>query len=468
MGLTLAIDFGSTNTKIVALDLATEELVGVAQAASTVNTDITIGLRTAMEKLRTTIGIGKLNTGHVFACSSAAGGLRVVAIGLVRQLTTKVAEEAALGAGAKIVGTFSYGLNRDDVKLIEQIAPDIILLTGGTDGGDEKTLLSAAKALASSNLKSPIVVAGNKKVASEAWSFLEEAGKYALVAPNVLPELDQINVEPVRTIIREIFIRHIIHAKGLDKAKSLVDEIIMPTPMAVLNGARLISEGAEGEPGLGDLMVVDVGGATTNVHSVADGYPSGQGVITKGLPEPRAKRTVEGDLGIRYNARIILQIAGNKTLLDKITTWTKTLPPIDLETQTAYLSSHVDALPRNRKESLVDMALANTAIDIATRRHAGTIKEVYFPSGKAWIQQGKDLTQTRYIIGTGGILAYGRDPSNIIQAAGFDPRYPESLRPRAPGFYIDKRYILYAIGLLAQIAPVKALKIMKNNLVKVS
>lgn len=467
MGLTLAIDFGSTNTKVVALDLAAEKLAGVAQAASTVSTDITIGLKIALEKLRASIGVEKLSTERVLACSSAAGGLRIVAVGLVKQLTTKVAEEAALGAGAKIVGTFSYGLNNDDVKLIEQIAPDIILLTGGTDGGDEKTLLSSAKALAASNLKSPVVVAGNKKVASEAWSFLAEAGKPAFVAPNVLPELDRINVEPVRKIIRDIFIRHIIHAKGLDKAKAMVDEIIMPTPMAVLNGARLLSEGTEGEAGLGDLMVVDVGGATTNVHSVAEGQPSGQGVIIKGLPEPLAKRTVEGDLGIRYNARVILQMAGNKTLLDKISTWIKDPPPFDLEARTAYLSSHVNALPRNRREALVDMALASTAIDIATRRHAGTIKEVYFPSGQAWIQQGKDLTQTKYVIGTGGVLAYGRDPSSVIRAAGFNPQYLESLRPKAPEFYIDKRYILFAAGLLAQIAPAGALKIMKNNLLKV-
>ncbi len=108
MRLTLAIDFGSTYTKVVAFDLVGEQLLGVAQAVSTVNTDITNGLQTALEKLQRAIGAGKLNADRILACSSAAGGLRVVAAGLVRELTTKAAEEAALGAGAKIVGTYFY------------------------------------------------------------------------------------------------------------------------------------------------------------------------------------------------------------------------------------------------------------------------------------------------------------------------------------------------------------------------
>lgn len=468
MGLTLAIDFGSTNTKAVAFDLAAEELMGVAQASSTVNTDITLGLHSALEKLRAAIGIDILQPERILACSSAAGGLRMAAVGLVRQLTTKVAEEAALGAGAKIVGTFSYGLSEEEVKQIEQLAPDIILLTGGTDGGDEKTLLQNARALASSGLNSPVVVAGNKKAAPKAQSWLEAGGKYAIVVANVLPELDRINVEPARDAIRQIFMRRIVHAKGLDRARSLVGEIIMPTPMAVLQGAKLIAEGAMSEPGLGDLIVVDVGGATTNVHSIAHGHPSRQGAIVKGLPEPFAKRTVEGDLGIRYNARVILQIAGEKILKEKLTLLMGSQPAkIDLEAITEYLACHVGALPHTAEQSKVDIALANTAVDIATRRHAGRIEEVYFPTGKAWIQQGKDLTRTKYVIGTGGILAYGEDPLSVIKAAGYNPQCPESLRPTSPEFYIDKRYIMFAIGLLAPTDPVKALKIMKKYLMKV-
>ena len=163
MGLTFMIDFGSTYTKLVAVDLDKAELVGVTQAASTVDTDITIGLRTAMEKLKTSINIAEIDTDHILACSSAAGGLRVVAVGLVKQLTTKAAQEAALGAGAKLVGTYSYGLSEDDIKHIEQTAPDIILLTGATDGGDEECILHNAKVLATSRWDGPVVIAGNNQ-----------------------------------------------------------------------------------------------------------------------------------------------------------------------------------------------------------------------------------------------------------------------------------------------------------------
>jgi uncharacterized protein (TIGR01319 family) len=467
MKFTLAIDFGSTNTKAVALDLAGEELLGVAQASSTVGSDIMIGLRCALDKLRTIIGQDPVQAERIVACSSAAGGLRMVAAGLVKQLTTKVAEEAALGAGAKMVGTFSYGLSPDEVKSIEQIAPDMILLTGGVDGGDERTLMHNARAIAESKINSPIVVAGNKKISPEARTLLEDAGKMATVVPNVLPELDQINVEPAREAIREIFMRRIVHAKGLDQAQALVGDIIMPTPMAVLQGARLIAAGAEGEAGTGDLIVVDVGGATTNIHSIAEGQPSRPGVIWKGLPEPVAKRTVEGDLGIRYNARVILHKAGEKTVRDKMALLLGRLPGIDLEAITEYLSSHVEFLPQNLEQSMLDVALAHTAVDMASRRHAGKIEEVYFPTGKAWIQQGKDLTLIRHVIGTGGILAHGRDPLSVIKAVKFNPQSPESLRPASPDYFIDKHYILYSIGLLVALDPVKAMRIAKKYILQV-
>ena len=465
MRLTLAIDFGSTYTKVVALDLAAEQLVGVAQAVSTVNTDITIGLRTALEKLQMAIGAEKLNTDRILACSSAAGGLRIVAAGLVRELTTKAAEEAALGAGGKIVGTYSYGLSPDDIGRIEQTAPDIILLTGGTDGGDDKVILHNAAALAACQLSSPVVIAGNKMVAQKAQSLLHGAGKYAIIVENVLPELDRLNVEPARGAIRDIFMQRITHAKGLDKAQALVGDIIMPTPMAVLKGATLLAQGTEEERGLGDLIIVDVGGATTDVHSVGHGYPSRQGAIVKGLPEPYVKRTVEGDLGIRYNARSILEIAGKKQIKEKMAFFNRPFPEnIDLEASIEYLSTHIGAVPQNREQSLVDIGLASTAVDIATQRHAGKIEEVYFPTGKIWIQYGKDLTKTKYVIGTGGIFAYSQEPWRVLRAACYNQNNPQSLRPMDPEFFVDERYILYAVGLLAEVAPTEALRIMKKYL----
>ena len=294
---------------------------------------------------------------------------------------------------------------------------------------------------------------------------MESADKFTTVVDNVLPELNELDVEPARAAIREIFMRRITHSKGLEKAQALVGEIIMPTPMAVLQGARLIAEGAQEEPGWGDVIVVDVGGATTDVHSIVDGIPTRQGVVPKGLPEPYAKRTVEGDLGIRYNAKVILRIAGEKQIMERIVLAGRALTQQpDLSAAVEFLSVNIGTIPRNEVESCIDIGLASTAVDIATQRHAGSVEEVYFPTGKVWIQYGKDLTNIRCVIGTGGIFAYGEDPLCVIKAAGFNHSHPESLRPVEPEFYIDQQYILYAVGLLSQVAPVEVLKIMKKNL----
>ena len=467
MGLTLAIDFGSTYTKVVAIDLPKEDLVGVAHAESTVDSDITLGLQTALERLTKAIGIERAHIERTLACSSAAGGLRLVAIGLVRVLTTKAAEEAALGAGAKLVGTFSYGLSPDDVKEIERITPDLILLVGGTDGGDKETIIRNAALLGASRLESPVIIAGNKMAAHEAQLLLEAGNKYVMVVENVLPELSELKVEPARCAIRDMFMRRITRAKGLDKAQSLVGDIIMPTPMAVLEGAKLLAEGAEGEPGLGELIIVDVGGATTDVHSVANGSPSQEDIVTKGLPEPYVKRTVEGDLGIRYNANSILQIAGRKKIEERFAFSDRVSGQINVEAAVQHLSNHIGAVPQSEEEFLIDMSLASAAVDIATRRHAGRIEDVYFPTGKVRIQHGKDLMNIKSVIGTGGIFAYGKEPHRVLEAGCYHRGNPESLRPLDPEFFIDECYILFAVGLLAEVAPAKALRMMKRYLRKV-
>lgn len=216
---------------------------------------------------------------------------------------------------------------------------------------------------------------------------------------------------------------------------------------------------------MGEVVVVDVGGATTDVYSVAEGYPSQQeGIIVKGLSEPYEKRTVEGDLGIRYNAHSILELAGSEIMTEKMNSVTEAIPQLDLEAAVKHLSDHVETLPQNEEDSLIDIGLASTAVDIATKRHAGSLEETYFPSGKAKIQRGKDLTGVECVVGTGGICVYCREPGCILASACFDKRSPESLRPLSPRFFVDGAYILYAAGLLADISAEKAVKVIKANL----
>jgi len=174
---------------------------------------------------------------------------------------------------------------------------------------------------------------------------------------------------------------------------------------------------------------------------------------------------VEGDLGIRYNARSILEIAGKKQLMEKLAFSNWPLPEkIDFDARVEYLSTYIGAVPQNEEQSLIDIALASAAVNIATQRHAGKIEEMYFPVGKVWIQYGKDLTKIKSVIGTGGIFAYGQESRCLLKAACYNQNSPMSLRPMDPEFFVDEKYILYAVGLLADVAPTEALRIMKKHL----
>ena len=143
----LLIDFGSTFTKVVAVDLGKEEIVATARVPSTVESDITVGLGEALRKIEENTGVGNLEESEALACSSAAGGLRMVCAGFVPELTSKAANRAALGAGAKVVGYYSYKLTQKEVQEIETTSPDIVLLSGGTDGGDEQVIIHNAEML---------------------------------------------------------------------------------------------------------------------------------------------------------------------------------------------------------------------------------------------------------------------------------------------------------------------------------
>src|SRR6266542_6477259 len=307
----LLIDFGSTYTKLRAIDLDRRRILGSGQGASTVTTDIMIGMNAGLADLEWRLG-GLPRFKYRLASSSAAGGLRMVTVGLVRELTAEAARRAALGAGAKLVGAFAYRLTQDDIERIVALAPDILLLAGGTDGGNLDVILHNAQTLGRSSLACPIVLAGNRNATDDARALF--AGKVVLATENVMPEFNVLNIEPARAAIRQVFIERIVHAKGIDRAQGEFDHVLMPTPAAVLEGARLLADGCAGASGIGPLLVVDPGGATTDVHSVATGEPSMPGVIVHGLPEPHVKRTVEGDLGMRHNAANIVEIAGIDTI----------------------------------------------------------------------------------------------------------------------------------------------------------
>ena len=218
---------------------------------------------------------------------------------LVPELTAKAARQASLGAGAKVIKTYSYELTEGDLQEIDQINPDICLLTGGTDGGNKENIVFNAQMLAKAKHDFPIIIAGNRNCADKCQEILKDKQTY--VCENVMPRLDIPNVEPVQKKIREIFLEQIVKAKGLSRAQQLVQGILMPTPSAMLTAMKLLAKGCEGEDGIGDLVGVDLGGATTDIYSMSFGLPTTGMTALKGLREEYAKRTVEGDIGMRYS-----------------------------------------------------------------------------------------------------------------------------------------------------------------------
>ncbi|MBN1848409.1 MAG: glutamate mutase L [Deltaproteobacteria bacterium] len=461
----LFTDFGSTYTKVVAIDLDNEVLVGQSQSNSTVDRNIEIGFQSALKRLRSQNSELLDCEFHVkLSSSSAAGGLGLVVIGLVPGLTMKAAQMAALGAGAKVKGAFCYKLNHDEILKMETLCPDIVLLAGGTNGGNEDVILHNARMLADSDIQAPIVVAGNKACVDTIKNILEPTKPGVTIVDNVLGDLDRLNVEPSREAIRQIFMNRIIHAKGLDKAITLVDQVLMPTPMAVLKAAEIMSLGSGPESGLGELILIDIGGATTDVHSIAHGHPSDPNVMEKGLPEPFSKRTVEGDLGLRYNAVSILEAVG----IDRLCRYgLLTSSPTALEAKIKHLSEDIRDLPKTDEDFEIDIALARSALEMAVERHSGQLEQIFTSTGMVRIQRGKDLTHIKTIIGTGGIFAFGKNPLKILEGALFSDNNPLILKPKNPKFLIDKKYILFAIGLLADTEPEKAVRIGKKYLVSI-
>lgn len=445
--LWLFIDFGSTFTKVVAVDPATETIRARVQAPTTVATDITEGLGAALRALEREVGTGATYA-RKLACSSAAGGLRMVTVGLVPELTSEAARLAALGAGAKVVGTFSYKLPASDLARIKDLGPDLILLAGGTDGGNEEVILHNARGLAELDLAAPLIVAGNRVVADEAAAILRAGGKEPVVADNVMPEFGRLSVEPVRERIREIFISHIVKAKGLQAAERFVEGIVMPTPNAVLNAAVLLADGCPGEPGLGELVVLDVGGATTDVHSVARGAPTDAGVVVKGLQEPYAKRTVEGDLGVRYNLWNVVEAMGGA--------------PHAFRAIAERFARDVATTPQTAEEAAVDAALATVAVGQAMRRHAGSVEVFYSAQGPISVVRGKDLRGVSVILGTGGPLVFSPRREAILRQACYDPAEQASLRPVDPRLYIDSAYTMFAFGLLGELDAKLAVRMLKR------
>ncbi|KGK89319.1 MutL protein [Clostridium sp. HMP27] len=458
----LLLDFGSTYTKLTAVDIENEEILATAKDITTVESDIMIGFNKAYDSLMSQLEGKEVNFIEKLACSSAAGGLKMIAIGLVPELTAEAAKRAALGAGARVLNVYSYDLTSREMEEIKNSNLDIILLAGGTNGGNKECIIHNAKMIAEHGIKLPVVVAGNKVASDEIAEIFDKAGILYRITENVMPKLNVLNVEPAREEIRQIFMKRIVEAKGMKSAEGFINGILMPTPAAVLKAARVLAEGTDKEDGLGDIVVVDIGGATTDIHSISDGEPTKPGVTLRGLQEPFAKRTVEGDLGMRYSAVSLWEAAGTRKVQKYLCD-----DSVDVEASCRHRAANIRMVPQTEEEIKFDEAMGKVATDLAMERHVGYIESMYTPMGVVYSQIGKDLLRTKYMIGTGGVLVHSKNAAGILKAGAFDMADPTHLKPENPDFYLDKTYILSAMGLLAEKEPDIAIRIMKKYLVKV-
>jgi uncharacterized protein (TIGR01319 family) len=449
----LVAEIGSTTTVVNAfngIDTDSPVFVGQGQAPTSVAIgNVTIGLHEAIEDLRVSKAWDEVMYGKLLATSSAAGGLKMTVHGLVYDMTAKAAKEAALGAGANIHMVTAGKLRRTDIKKILEISPNIIMIAGGVDYGEIETALYNAELIAKLDIKVPVLYAGNVQNQEEIKLIFDEVGKldYLYIVDNVYPKIDFLNVEPARKVIQDIFEEHIVHAPGMEHIRDMVSGSIIPTPGAVMEASKLLKSD------IGDLMTVDVGGATTDIHSVTEGSEEVSRVLIS--PEPVAKRTVEGDLGVYINMQNIVELIGKETLQKNL--------DLSEEALNAIINHHVP-IPKTDEQIKFVERLTKEAIILSAHRHAGGFRTLYGGGGKKTYAEGKDLTSIKYIVGTGG--ACTRLPNRVTLLKEITKNLlGDKLLPNSETqILIDNDYIMASLGVLSKEHQESALILLKKSL----
>lgn len=447
----LVAEIGSTTTVVNGFHCAGPEgpvLEGQGQAPTTPEgpEGVIVGLKNAIKDLAGKLEVEEIGYGQMLATSSAAGGLRMTVHGLVYDMTVRAAREAALGAGANILLCTAGRLTEWDLAELEQIKPNLILLAGGTDYGEQENALLNARLLCGQKQRPPVIYAGNIQCRKQVGKILTDAGFRCYFTENVYPKLDELNIEPARKVIHQVFEEHIVRAPGMARVREMVGGVILPTPGAVMECARLLYEE------IGDLLVLDVGGATTDVHSVTEGSEEIGAMLIS--PEPIAKRTVEGDLGIYVNACNLVALAGEEefrraTGINGEGIW-KDYKPI----------------PENEEQRKLARYLTWLAASTALTRHSGKLRYTYGPAGRQTYAEGKDLTKVKWLIGTGGALTRLPGREKILEELRDINKANRLLLPR-PGvmrILIDQEYIMASLGALSVEHPGIALALLKKSL----
>jgi uncharacterized protein (TIGR01319 family) len=445
MGIILVVDAGSTTSKARLFGRVSDSYryLGSGEASTTVEApveDVTIGVRNAITDLERATG-RRLMAGNrlvipsecgegvdmFIATCSAGGGLQMIVLGLIPRISAKSAERAALGAGAIVMDVFAHDDGRTENERIESLyllRPDMILLTGGFDGGAVNELEYLARELSlarppprqGAGFKVPVVFAGNK----EAMPLMSEIlGKeFALTGvENIRPTLEIENLGPTQKMIQNLFMEHVMaHAPGYSKLADLVSIPIMPTPMAEGHMFQVLAASSGG-----NVLGVGLGGATTNIYSVYNG---------------QFVRTVSANLGMSYSIHNVLTAAKP----ENVSRWLPfQIQPGDLLNSVRNKALHPTIVPQTLRELIIEHAIARESIRLAFAAHQSmTVTPVpRYLDITNWANHGRwsdtllpkeeksylDMKRIQWIVGTGGLLSHSprRSQAALILLDAFQP-----------------------------------------------
>jgi uncharacterized protein (TIGR01319 family) len=410
------VDIGSTFTKAALVDGATGELLATAQAPTTLD-DVVTGVLTATARLS-----GDGRSGHfgrsgavpILACSSAGGGLRLAVVGYEELISAEAGHRAALSAGARVVHVAAGVLDGAGLTALREAAPDVVLLVGGTDGGEASVLRANAAALAALRRPVPVVLAGNAAVRDEVAGVLRNGGLPVHEADNVLPDIGRLAPESARAAIRAVFLEHVIGGNRLSTDPRLRAWVRAVTPDAVLEGVTVLARVLA--PERVSVVVLDVGGATTDVYCVPDPDAEQASLGREAVGVPARRRTVEGDLGVSSSVDALRTAAA------------------------------AEGLPVPGDDPL---ELGEAAATVALRRHLRA-EAGYGPGGASARSAGLAVL-------SGGVFRHA-DPAavdQVIARVAADAGGAGSVLGGTP-VIVDRRYVLAAIGLLAGEHPATA------------
>jgi uncharacterized protein (TIGR01319 family) len=445
----LVAEIGSTTTIVNAFQIHREDpiFLGRGVANTTVSSDVNIGLNKAINDLKNNLDCEDLTYTEMFASSSAAGGLRVSVHGLVYEMTVRASKEAALNAGANIHLITAGKIKEKDLRKIIEVRPNIIIIAGGTDFGESETALYNIEKVLDLELEIPIIYAGNVENHEEINEMFKKRKKDNLlrIVDNVYPRVDYLNILPLRKVIYETFEENIIHAPGMNHIFDMINQKIMPTPGSVMESTMNLYEK------LGNLMTIDVGGATTDIHSIA--IPSEEyREYLEG--EPLSKRTVEGDLGVFINHKNVLKLFEKNDILSLIDV---------SEDVFNELIDNYSYIPTTNEQKQLVYELTKKCTQVGLDRHVGDLRRVFTSSGQKIIPEGKDLTQIEKIIFTGGALINLPDTEQIVYDY-LKKNQTKMLPTKNVEIYRDHDYIMASTGVLSLKYPEAALKLLMKSL----